>query len=746
MKRNVFTGFLKIATRLMVVGIIISLLPTVILGVVSFGRYKKDIAEVVHANLSSVAESKAEEIASYFSELEKDVQNLAVSEDIRYPLLQQTWGGTRYRSSLEKFGAQYVSQSGYDVLLVTDETGKVIFNTQDPKLDGTVLAESDYIKGALEGQVNVSKVFMSPRKNEPVVAAAAPVWEDETQSKLLGTVALVSSQSKIVRILQSGIDKIGSTANMYLIDRDGTLLTDMLRGEYSKGAALQKKVKSWASEQAAQAVETGEAGWEVGGDYRDYSGKQVLGHVKMVKMGGNRAALVVEIDAKEAYADLLSLRRFIVILAIGVVAVSSVITVAISSSVAGPIGQAAAMMRDIAEGEGDLTKRLELTSRDELGELASWFNKFIENLHGIIKNVAESASELAATSEELSASSEESTSIASQIAETAQQIARGAQEQSQSATNTAQAVEHLAGLVQTVAEGAATQMNAVDTAAQILQESHRSLEAFAEKLSSVGAVASENAKIAARGSESIQNVVASMAKIRASNETASAMVTELLGLSQGIKDIVAVIDDIAGQTNLLALNAAIEAARAGEHGRGFAVVADEVRKLAERSMSETKSIRDLIAKVAQAIERTVATIESSTREIQAGEVTVQETGQILEEISGTAVQAQEVTQDLLRSAKELHKAVERVDEAINQIATVTAENTGTTERMAEAAEEVKRLVDNVAAVSEESAAAIEEVTASIEEMSSASNQVSSSAQVLAGTAQRLQEIVGKFKV
>ena len=346
----------------------------------------------------------------------------------------------------------------------------------------------------------------------------------------------------------------------------------------------------------------------------------------------------------------------------------------------------------------------------------------------------------------MSATSEESTSIAAQIAETAEQLAGGAAEQSATAANTAMAAEKLSEAVERVAQGTQAQYGAVDTIAVVISETNRIFAEVLEALENVGTVAQENTAAAKRATESIQVLSTSMANIQGANESAAIQVTELSGLSQSIQQIVSVIDDIASQTNLLALNAAIEAARAGEHGRGFAVVADEVRKLAERSLAETKNISDLINKVATSIEHTVSSIQQSTQEIDVGSAVAQDAGSVLAEIENAAVGTQEEIIKLIDSFERLKTATGQTETAVNDIATYANENLAGVEDMAMSAEEVKRLVENVAAVSQESAAAIEEVAASIKEMALAADQVSSSAQDLAAQAEVLQNIVRKFNL
>ena len=346
----------------------------------------------------------------------------------------------------------------------------------------------------------------------------------------------------------------------------------------------------------------------------------------------------------------------------------------------------------------------------------------------------------------MSATSEESTSIAAQIAETAEQLASGAAEQSSIAANTAVSAEKLSSTVEVVAQGTQSQYGAVDTIAVVISESNRIFGEVVQVLESVSKVAQENTLAAKRATESIQVLSTSMANIQGANESAAIQVSELSNLSQSIRQIVGVIDDIASQTNLLALNAAIEAARAGEHGRGFAVVADEVRKLAERSLAETKNISELINKVATSIDRTVSSIEQSTQEIDVGSMVAQDAGNVLSEIERAATGTQEEIVRLTDSFERLKTASAQTETAVNDIAVYANENLAGVEEMAMTAEEVKRLVENVAAVSEESAAAIEEVAASIKEMAAAADQVSASAQDLAAQAELLQNIVRKFTI
>ncbi|MHB1162619.1 MAG: methyl-accepting chemotaxis protein, partial [Chloroflexota bacterium] len=200
--------------------------------------------------------------------------------------------------------------------------------------------------------------------------------------------------------------------------------------------------------------------------------------------------------------------------------------------------------------------------------------------------------------------------------------------------------------------------------------------------------------------------------------TAAAKVQELDKFSGQIGSIVEAIDDIAEQTNLLALNAAIEAARAGEHGRGFAVVADEVRKLAERSSRETKQIGDLIAQVQRGTHEAVSAMEQGSREVETGAQLAEEAGEAL---------------------KNILTAVQVANQQTMQIASAASQ-------MESASQEVVGLMDSVSAIVEESTAATEEMAASTEEMSAQVEEIVAQAQSLAAMAEELQAAVAQFKV
>jgi methyl-accepting chemotaxis protein len=216
--------------------------------------------------------------------------------------------------------------------------------------------------------------------------------------------------------------------------------------------------------------------------------------------------------------------------------------------------------------------------------------------------------------------------------------------------------------------------------------------------------------------------------------------------SDQIGAIVETIDDIASQTNLLALNAAIEAARAGEHGKGFAVVADEVRKLAERSSVATKEIGGLIKGIQKTVNEAVVAMSESAGEVEVGVTQANNAGHALESIVAAADAVYQQADQATKAAEKMNLAANELVTAVDSVSAVIEENTAATEEMSAGAHEVTQSIENIASVSEENSASVEEVSASAEEMSAQVEEVSAAATSLEEMAQALQEVVSQFKL
>jgi methyl-accepting chemotaxis protein len=380
-----------------------------------------------------------------------------------------------------------------------------------------------------------------------------------------------------------------------------------------------------------------------------------------------------------------------------------------------------AMLRDVcvtqltagldALARGDLTVAAEPSTppienpgADEVGEVARAFNEIRAKTVESVTSYTESRRRLAALLGDVSASAGTVSAASQQMATTSEETGR--------------AVVEIATAVGEVAQGAERQVRAVEQAKLASAEVAGASALSAEQAHETSAAAVAAREVAERGAGAVAEASEAMGAVRDSSLEATEAIRELGSKSERISGIVETITGIAEQTNLLALNAAIEAARAGEQGRGFAVVADEVRKLAEESRGAASSIAALIAEIQAETARAVEVVEDGARRTEDGVATVE--------------QAREAFLTLGASVQDMNGRVEQIAVAIQQIAS--------------SSQQVETDMTEVASVAEQSSASSQQVSASTQQTSASTQQIASSAQDLARTAEQLERLVGQFSL
>jgi methyl-accepting chemotaxis protein len=394
--------------------------------------------------------------------------------------------------------------------------------------------------------------------------------------------------------------------------------------------------------------------------------------------------------------------------------------------------------------DGDLT--VEVRPRSEHDTLGNAFKRMIENLGGLIEQVKSGALTMSESILQLADAAEQSGAASTQMASVAQQVAKGSEEQSKSISEANTAVEQLGKAIDLVADRMRKQREAGVEVARIVKQVAGCAERTAGNAQEAAAGAMQTAEMARGGADTVKKTITGMARINASMQDVSEKITELGKHSEQIGSMIAVIDDIAEQTNLLALNAAIEAARAGEQGRGFAVVADEVKKLAERTAKETQEISALVGAVQKGVTDCVRASQMGYQQTEEGTELAGEAGQalnqIMEAVRNMVEQIEQISaagQEMTASSNEMVKIIANVDSLAGQAAAATAQMAASKVNLADSA-------GAVAEVTEENSAATEEMSASAEEMSAQVQQVVASTQSLTDIAVELQSAVVKFKL
>ena len=341
----------------------------------------------------------------------------------------------------------------------------------------------------------------------------------------------------------------------------------------------------------------------------------------------------------------------IIISSVMTLIVLTVIWRVIKKSATAPITGLVSLMGDIANG--DLTQKIDVTSEDEIGELSENANKMVEDINNALSQVLATTKMVASSANELSKDSA--------------QIVGGAKSQSDKSTNVATAMEEMSATVTEIAKNSGEAANA----------------------------SKEARDMAVKGGDVVKKTLDGMGRIASSVERSANTIKVLEKSSAQIGEIVKVIDDIADQTNLLALNAAIEAARAGEQGRGFAVVADEVRKLAEKTSKATKEIADMIKGIQVDTKNAVSAMDEGTKEGKAGVSLAIEAGAALDKIVETVKRVSDMIAQIATAAEEQSATTEEITRNIGSIAEVSKDTMTKAEASSSVTEEMKKLAEEL---------------------------------------------------
>lgn len=412
-------------------------------------------------------------------------------------------------------------------------------------------------------------------------------------------------------------------------------------------------------------------------------------------------------------------------------------------------GHMIAYMQNIANtadrlAQGDLTTSLKPKSeRDVLGNACV---QMITNLRELIKQLTNHATNITLASGQLAAVAEQSGLATAQIAATSQQVAYGTAQQSEATTKMTASVEQMTRALDGVALGAQKQASTVTRSSDVTRQISTVIQQVVVNAHAGAKGAADAAHTAREGAKTVDETIQGMEAIKTRVKLSAQKVQEMGQRSEQIGAIVETIDDIAGQTNLLALNAAIEAARAGEHGKGFAVVADEVRKLAEKSAAATKEIAELIKGIQETVAEAVQSMDEGSQEVEIGAVRADKAGQALANILKAVEAVDQQVKEISTAAQQMAASSDELGSAMDAVSAVVKENTTATEEIATGSNEVSQAIDNIADVSKRNSAAVEEVSAATEEMSAQVQEVSTSAQTLSKMAQALQQLVAQFKV
>jgi methyl-accepting chemotaxis protein len=403
---------------------------------------------------------------------------------------------------------------------------------------------------------------------------------------------------------------------------------------------------------------------------------------------------------------------------------------------------------------------IQVSSQDEIGDLADScnlmiaslhetgdsFNRMTENLDIMVAEVKAQSRALQQAADEMAGFAEQTSIAIGQISAVIQQMSQGAGAQSNNAQQTTQAVDQLHQGIAEVALQSTQQAGEVSRLADLSRDLQTAVHTIAGRSQEGASSAANGEEIVRSGSATILKTIEGMRSLQAQATESAEKVTKMGRHSETIGTIVETIEEIASQTNLLALNAAIEAARAGEHGKGFAVVADEVRKLAEKSAQATREIGGIVKEIRTTVAEAVASMQTSLREVDAGMDRANQSGQVLEETLSVIRKVREGVAETAGAAQKLDQLSSQMAEAMNRVSHAVDINTKSSGQMEKASDEASQWIESIASYSEESSAAIEEVGATSEELRDQAREIHERSSDLKGMSFQLDQLVERFKI
>jgi methyl-accepting chemotaxis protein len=666
-KNGIFFGIAEkgLQIRLTIIILIILFVAISTLGGLNYWKARENVMDLITKNIGETAENSAINISGWMETRSAELRIMALSPEVQ----------SGDRQAIMQFLAN-VQESNklYDSIGVVFPDGTFVNSN---RISGKA-AFLDAFKVALQGEERIFDPVVSRTTGHLVSTFTIPVKSrNEIIGALYGAVDVGAISNKVLDV------KVGKTGFAHVVQGDGLVIIHPDKEVAMKLNLLTDPNISKQRREATAQMANGEKGQIV---------EEVAGikqYTAYAPVPGLSWTLCITVPAAEV-TDRLHVMFIMTVAVIVIMLTIAAIAVAITTRrIVGPLSSMVRYVEEVAAG--DLSERNQtFNSRDEIRQLANAMVKMRGNLNELIKRVKGATDQLAVSSEQLTASAEQSAQAANQVAE----------------------------VISGVAIGAAKQLKAVDETAFVFGQMSVTIQQIATNASTVANTSAQSADTAQEGSKVVEKAISKMEDLERTVSLSSKVVTKLGERSKEIGQIVHTISCIAGQTNLLALNAAIEAARAGEQGRGFAVVADEVRKLAEQSQEAAKQIARLITDIQHDTNSAVMAMSDGSREVRLGAEVVNKAGRTFQEISNS----------------------------INVVSSQTREISAAIEQMVIGSQKVMAAVNEIDTISKETASKSQTVSAATEEQTATMEEIASASQALSKMAEELQMVIHKFKV
>ena len=686
---------------ILIFGLLIALAST-IEGLLAVRTARKAVIEKIEVHLVDKVQDTAEVIDGRITAFWQFLEGIARMPAFRDTEMSYT-EKTRLLDKEIAFNEQFLD------LNIADRNG--ILYTSDGK--STDISHLAWYEASNGGQLYFAEPFMSPVLHKLVQAVIVPVMDDNN-THIASLVALIHGLWLSDRVADI---RVGETGYCYIIGRNGTTIAhknfDFVKAQDNmlNNAKTNTELNSLA-EFIQHSLNSSRS--EVG--FYDYNKISYIATFTKMKTTGWTVIVTAPVD--EFMGTVKSLRITMIGIGVIILLIALIIVYFVARAMVKPVQTVVSALQNIAQGEGDLTVRLPIHGNDEVTDLSEYFNETITKIDASIQQVGVNSNIMEEIGNELASNMTETASAVNEISANIDGVKQQAMTQAASVTETAATVEEIVRTIKQL-------NNSIETQAASVAQSSSSIEEMVANIASIGQTLGKTDDV-------IKNLTTATGDGKATLVTSNTVTQKIAEESGSLMEASSVIQHIASQTNLLAMNAAIEAAHAGEAGKGFAVVADEIRKLAEESSTQGKTIT-----------ATLKTLSSEIETLSASSKTVEEK---FNAIFTLAEQVKDMSNRLTEAMREQENGSKEVLIAIKSINTITAEVQAGSEEMLKGGEgvagEMQKLDDLTRVITE----SMNEMVSGTVQINNAVQEVNEITLKNKRSIEALSLEVGKFKV
>ena len=622
----------------------------------AFDASKKSIDELLDAELAALGRLIARNVETFSDTTQNNLRALSHLTRIReFVRTEDPQSAPPMAAALASFVSDY---DHYETVTLINKQGLVIGSSDNKSLDVSV-ADRNYFIQALAGKPTFSLPMISRYTNNSVFTMGYPVIIDnEVMAVLAVTIPLKEFSATMV----DGI-RVAKTGYPLIVGPDGTVVAHQ---DFAHIGKLQISDFDWGR----KAMSLTDSSF-----HYTFNGIAKVGHVLHVPSVDWRVIMTLE-ESDAAMKTVGAMRASIIALILVLASLSLALLILIRRLVSKPLGIMAALADAVANGNLDTDMDGMAPEFANKGELTTTFNSMSRMLHALKENIA-LADQKSADAQQQTERAMEATARAEEAQRMAEKAKREgmytAAEQLEEVINIiSSASEQLSSQVELSNQGAVEQSSRTTEAATAMEEMNSTVSEVAKNASFASEMSANTRKKADDGVRIVHEVVTSIKNVQAQSVTLKEDMNLLVEHAQSINQIMGVISDIADQTNLLALNAAIEAARAGEAGRGFAVVADEVRKLAEKTMASTADVGNAIKSIQKSATKNMEQVDMTVQTIQTATGLADTSGSVLEEILAMSDNTADQVRSIATASEEQSATSEEINRSIGHVNTIAS--------------------------------------------------------------------------